>query len=154
MYIIVNIDDAIWGNMNGRLQYLKNRFENGMVYLVYSSGIARLAKQEDVLDMADGPIFHIHLQKQFEDFVEQFGEDQMFLPPEIQSLSGLTYRQLNHWIDRGLLTSEWQGKTRTFDTYNAFIARVLGMFRRNGASLEILEKVTRFLSEHPELPSR
>ncbi|REJ65673.1 MAG: hypothetical protein DWQ31_17190 [Planctomycetota bacterium] len=138
--------------MGGRLDYLRNRFGHGYVYLVYAGGVAKLAKEAEMLDMNDGPIFMVHLAKQLDDFEAHFGDSAEFLPQQIQSMAGITYRQLNTWVERKLFLpiENDQRRSRIFGAYDAFMARVLGQFRMNGASVQVLEKIVRFLSENPE----
>ena len=81
-----------------------------------------------------------YLERQLDDFEMQCGDSAEFLPQQIQSISGITYRQLNTWVERGLFSpiEVDQRRSRTFSTYDAFVARVLGQFRMNGASVEVL----------------
>jgi hypothetical protein len=137
--------------MSERLDYLKNRFAQGLVYLVYTGSLPKLANEREMLDMADGPVFYVHLPRQLELFEAQVGGEGAYSPQRLQALAGITYRQLNCWIERGLLQPrETRGNTRVFGEYDAFLTYVLGAFRQRGASMEVLEKIARFLSTNPE----
>jgi hypothetical protein len=136
----------------GRLKYFRSRFTKGYKYLVHDGDHVRLATENDVLGFRDGPVLHIHLEKQSEEFWASHDEDAEFLPQQIQALAGITYRQLNTWIERGLLEPVADaGKTRKFSGYDAFVARLLGKFRSQGATMEVVERFGAFLCRNPEL---
>lgn len=143
--------------MNERLMYLRQRIAKGVGYLVYTNGVARLTNPDEMLDMGHGPIFYIHLGKALDDFAQQYDEDQTFAAHELQGIGGISYRQLNHWIDRGLFmqsstpgVAPGSGRSRVFSWHNAFVMRVIGAFRQQGVTLEVVEKIARFLIENPE----
>jgi|GEM_PF-6548952 len=136
---------------SGRLKYLLNRFSKSKVYLAYDGDMVRLVSSDAVLGLRDGPVHFIHLEKQHRDFGEMYNDEAEFSPQRIQAMAGISYRQLNTWVDRGLFAPIRQrGKTRSFGAYEAFVALVLGKFRAQGASMTCIECLARFLSENAE----
>lgn len=137
--------------MSERLDYLKSRFRKGFVYLIYNGTFVKLASQDEMLDMTDGPIFYVHPDTQLGYFESHVGGEGGYTPQRLQALAGLTYWQPNGWVERGILqSSETRGNTKMFGECEAFIAYVLGDFRKRGASMDVMQKVAQFLSRNPE----
>lgn len=63
--------------------------------------------------------------------------------------AGITYRQLIHWLDRGVIHAErdhpGSGQPHTFHASEAYVARVVGELAALGCSLDVCADVARQL---------
>lgn len=73
------------------------------------------------------------------------------LSPDFAAVSGLTYREVDYWVRRGVLRpvveARGSGSQRRFDPLEVRVAIVVRALRRMGAGLDVLAEVAVQLRE-------
>lgn len=69
----------------------------------------------------------------------------MFTSPAFAQAAGITYRELDYWVRRGVLVpasdASGSGNVRLFDEAELRVALIVGELRKMGASLDLLARV-------------
>ena len=75
----------------------------------------------------------------------------------VLELTGISYRQLDHWARTGLVRSSvkqasGRGSRRVYSFQDLVALRVVGRLREAGVSIQTIRKAVAFLKRHAEQP--
>lgn len=88
-----------------------------------------------------------------DDDLEDTVPDDLYVSPEVMKLTGVTYRQLDHWASQGVIRGQsgmGSGHRRVFRRMDVMVTAILCKLRHCGMEFREVVTLADYLYDHPD----